>query len=61
MNLVELQERVEQWENLHTEFAEWPIHADDLAAALVAFANADGGQIDSGVETMLISSGGGRN
>ena len=30
-------------ESLHTEFKAWPIPSDDLAAALVAFANTDGG------------------
>ena len=28
-------------ENLHTEFKSWPIPPDDLAAAIVAFANTD--------------------
>jgi len=49
MNLVELEERISRWEGLHTEFKEWPIHPDDLAAGLVAFANTDGGQLILGV------------
>ena len=49
MNLQELYRRTEQGENLHTEFKAWPVHADDLAAALVAFANTDGGQLFLGV------------
>ncbi|HWN43473.1 MAG TPA: ATP-binding protein, partial [Thermoanaerobaculia bacterium] len=49
MNLVELGERIARWEGLHTEFKEWPVHPDDLAASLVAFANTDGGQLILGV------------
>lgn len=49
MNLPELQERIARWENLHTEFKEWPVHPDDLAASIVAFANTDGGQLILGV------------
>jgi ATP-dependent DNA helicase RecG len=49
MNLVELGERIARWEGLHTEFKEWPVHPDDLAASLVAFANTDGGQLVLGV------------
>lgn len=49
MDLPTLQERISRWEDLHTEFKEWPIHPDDLAAALVAFANTDGGQLVLGV------------
>jgi ATP-dependent DNA helicase RecG len=49
MNMQELQVRLARWENLHTEFKEWPVHADDLAASLVAFANTDGGQLILGV------------
>ncbi|MBI4861132.1 MAG: putative DNA binding domain-containing protein [Candidatus Riflebacteria bacterium] len=37
-------------EDRHTEFKRWPVHADDLAAALVAFANTDGGQLFLGVD-----------
>jgi ATP-dependent DNA helicase RecG len=46
---LELQRRIDKWENLHTEFKEWPIRPADLAAALVAFANTDGGQLILGV------------
>ncbi|MFH1908458.1 MAG: RNA-binding domain-containing protein [Chloroflexota bacterium] len=49
MNLSELRQRIETWENLHTEFKEWPTHEDDLSAALVAFGNTDGGQLIIGV------------
>jgi len=45
MNLSGLHERIARWEDLHTEFKEWPMHPDDLAASLVAFANTDGGQL----------------
>src|SRR5262252_781491 len=36
-------------ESLHTEFKQWPVHPDDLAAAITAFANTDGGSILLGV------------
>jgi len=49
MDLFELRKRIDVWENLHTEFKEWPIHNDDLAAAIVAFANTDGGLLILGV------------
>jgi len=49
MDLQALYRRIEQGENLHTEFKAGPVHADDLAAALVAFANTDGGQLLLGV------------
>jgi ATP-dependent DNA helicase RecG len=49
MDVFELRERIARWENLHTEFKEWPIHPDDLAAEIVAFANTDGGQLVLGV------------
>lgn len=49
MDLIELRERIARWENLHTEFKEWPVHRDTLAAALVAMANTDGGQLVLGV------------
>lgn len=56
MDLRELQERIAQWESLHTEFKVWPIRPDDLAASLVAFANTDGGQLILGVaESRAIS------
>jgi len=50
MNLIELMTRLEKGENLHSEFKEWPIHSDDLASSIVAFANTDGGQIFLGVD-----------
>lgn len=49
MNSNELQGRIARWEDLRTEFKEWPAHSDDLAAALTAFANTDGGQLILGV------------
>ncbi|HSL84545.1 MAG TPA: RNA-binding domain-containing protein [Thermoanaerobaculia bacterium] len=49
MTLEELQTRIGRWEDLHTEFKAGPIHPDDLAATLVAFANTDGGQLVFGV------------
>jgi ATP-dependent DNA helicase RecG len=49
MDLLTLKQRIEKWEDLHTEFKEWPVHPDDLAAALCAFANVDGGQLILGV------------
>jgi ATP-dependent DNA helicase RecG len=49
MDHDELLQRILRWENLHTEFKEWPVSNHDLAAALVAFANADGGQLVLGV------------
>ncbi len=49
MDLETLQQRIATGEDLHTEFKEWPIHTDSLAAALVAFANTDGGQLILGV------------
>ena len=38
-----------QGENLHTEFKQWPVPPDDLAAAMTAFANTDGGRIVLGL------------
>jgi len=49
MNLSELSQRIEKWEDLHTEFKEEAAHEDDLSAALVAFANTDSGQLIIGV------------
>jgi ATP-dependent DNA helicase RecG len=49
MDVSELRERIVRWENLHTEFKEWPVQPDDLAATIVAFANTDGGQLILGV------------
>lgn len=50
MKLAELQERLSRGEDLRTELKLWPIHPDKLAAALVAFANADGGDLILGVD-----------
>jgi len=50
MDLSALQERIRTWENLHTEFKEWPINAASCAESLVAFANTDGGQFILGVD-----------
>ena len=49
MNWQELQQRIETWEDLHTEFKEWPVRPVELAATLVAFANTDGGQLILGI------------
>jgi len=49
MNLIELRRRIKTWEDIHTEFKESSAHEDDLSAALVAFANTDGGQLIIGV------------
>jgi ATP-dependent DNA helicase RecG len=46
---AELEERITRWEDLHTEFKDWPVQSDDLAAGLVAFANTDGDQLIIGV------------
>lgn len=50
MNFIQLVTRLGRGENLHTEFKEWPIHSDNLASSIVAFANADGGQLFLGVD-----------
>jgi ATP-dependent DNA helicase RecG len=42
MNLAELRSRIQNWEDVHTEFKLQAVHPDDLAAAIVAFANSDG-------------------
>jgi ATP-dependent DNA helicase RecG len=49
MDWLELAERIRKGENLHTEFKQGPVHPDDLAAELVAFANTDGGWLIFGV------------
>lgn len=49
MTALELQKAIDKWEDIHTEFKAWPIHPDQLAAALVAFANTDGGRLILGV------------
>lgn len=62
MNPQELSDRLRAGENLHTEFKEWPINSNSLAAEVVAFANTDGGEIflgidDNGTATGLARSG----
>ncbi len=49
MDWLDLAERIRKGENLHTEFKQGPVHPDDLAAELVAFANTDGGWLIFGV------------
>lgn len=49
MDWLDLQTRIDKGEDLHTEFKAGPIRPDELAAALVAFANTDGGQLIFGV------------
>ena len=49
MNPIELAARLIKGEDLHTEFKERLIHADDLAASIIAFANTDGGRMIFGV------------
>jgi ATP-dependent DNA helicase RecG len=44
MDLAELLARIDSWENPHTKSKVRPVHPDDLAA-LVAFANTDGGDL----------------
>ncbi len=50
MASVEFSTLIAQGENLHVEFKQWPVQPDDLAAAIVAFANTDGGQLILGVD-----------
>lgn len=57
MNLTELTERMNHWEDLHTEFKEISVHPDDIAASLVAFANTDGGQLIIGINKNRIITG----
>jgi len=45
MDAEALRQRLRAGENLTTEFKAAGIHPDDLAAALVAFANTSGGEI----------------
>src|SRR5215203_1413395 len=49
MTITDLNSLLARGENLHTEFKQWPIQPDDLAATLVAFANTDGENILLGV------------
>ncbi|MCS6951138.1 MAG: ATP-binding protein, partial [bacterium] len=50
MDAESLRRRIETGENIHTEFKAAPIHPDELAAELVAFANTDGGELLFGVD-----------
>ena len=49
MDLADLRSRIHNWEDVHTEFKLQAVHSDDLSAAIVAFANSDGGQLIIGV------------
>ncbi len=49
MNVAELREVIAQGEDSFTEFKEESAHPDDLAAAIVAFANTEGGRLILGV------------
>ena len=50
VELAELLERLHQGENLHTEFKTWPVQSDDVATAITAFANTDGGALLLGID-----------
>lgn len=54
----DLSAQLARGEGLHTEFKAWPITPDDLAAAIVAFANTDGGRIFLGVDDLGVAVGG---
>jgi ATP-dependent DNA helicase RecG len=49
MTVAELRERIERWENLHTDFKARFDSDRELAKDLVCFANTDGGQLIFGV------------
>jgi ATP-dependent DNA helicase RecG len=49
MDLNELRTRIQKWEDRCTELKLQAIHPDDLSAAIVSFANAEGGQLIIGV------------
>ena len=51
MNLTDLRSRIQQWEDRHTEFKLQAIHPDDMSAAIVSFANLEGGQLIIGVSS----------
>ncbi len=46
----ELRTLLTQGESLHSEFKQWPLRPDDLATAIAAFANTDGGNVFLGVD-----------
>ena len=50
MDQATLHDRIQRWEDLHTEFKAWPINATNCAETLTAFANTDGGQLILGVD-----------
>jgi ATP-dependent DNA helicase RecG len=50
MDVTGLQESIAQGENLRREFKRWPVRSQDMAAALVAFANSSGGQLLLGID-----------
>ena len=54
----DLSAQLARGESLHSEFKAWPITPDDLAAAIVAFANTDGGRIFLGVNDLGVAVGG---
>lgn len=54
----DLSAQLARGEGLHAEFKTWPIPPDDLAAAIVAFANADGGRVFLGVDDSGVAAGG---
>ncbi len=49
MDILQLKARIGKWEDIHTEFKEWPVNNVSCAQSLVAFANTDGGQFVIGV------------
>lgn len=54
MNAAELREIIAQGEDSYTEFKEESAHPDDLAAAIVAFANTEGGRQASRQELLRL-------
>ena len=55
---ADLSAQLARGEGLHTEFKAWPLPADDLAAAIVAFANTDGGRVFLGVDDSGVAADG---
>lgn len=49
MDVLELRERIDKWEDIHTEFKERIGDRKELAKDIVCFANTDGGQLIFGV------------